>query len=252
MRWREYLRNGWSRATGGPHLRFFGRTACTIVVVLLAGCGIPEFAYLAPPIPGTVTELPPTVTFSHSVDNDTDSFFGYELYYKFYDPETGEQPFQADRTAIQNAAAGVVASTITARGYRRIQRLDSDARPTLAIPALDGAIPFTVTLRFQQEPEPEPQTPQTGAVASWTGDAKRQVALVRDQAALGNPTPPLGFTEEDIVPGVHLDLSGLEPNGLGLRMGLVIVSYGVDFATGRFGEIYSTAVVPENQLRIFY
>lgn len=223
--------------------------AAAIAALLMVGCGIPEFAFLDPPTLGAVTDLPPTVTFVHSTRNDTDSFAGYELYYKFYEPDTGEGQFQTDRTAIENASPGAVASTIAGRGYLRTHRRieddrTSDRKPVLNVPPTDRGIPFTVTIALQQ-------TGQTGAVASWTAAEPRQVELVRNQSTLGNPTSPVGFTEVEFEAG-HADLAGLELDDRGLMMGLVIASYGIDFATGSFGELYSQAIVAEKPLRMFF
>lgn len=250
---RSTIRSRSSRA--GRWRDFATHTGAAVLAVLLIGCGIPELAYLEPPTLGTVTDLPPRVTFLHSTDNNTDSFSGYELYYRFYDPGTGDAQFQADRTAIENASPGAVASTIAGRGYLRIHRKTDDGRtsdrkPVLSVPPADRGTPFTVTLAFQHGGQTD--AAQTGAVASWTTEvADREVPLVRNQAALGNPTPPIGFTEEDFAP-VHADLSELELDDRGLMMGLVIASYGIDVVTGLFGELYSVAIVPEKPLRIFF
>ncbi len=217
-------------------------------VAVLIGCGIPDLAYLEPPTLGTVTDFPATVTFLHSTDNNTDSFSGYELYYKIYAPAAGDERFQADRAAIVDASPGAVGATIAGRGYLRIHRLPDDGRafdgkPVLNVPPADRGTRFTVTVEFQQ-------VAQTGAAASWDAAEARNVLLLRNQSALGNPTPPIGFAEEDFSP-THADLPGLELDERGLMMGLVVVSYGTDFVTGLFGELYSAAIVPERPLRIF-
>ena len=208
-------------------------------MIAVAGCGIPQFVFLAPPVLGEVTALPPSLTFSHSPDNDTDSFLGYELYYKLYDPNTAETAFAGDRSAIRSASAATVVTTLGARNYRRVHAPGSDLKPVLRVTIAERGQAFTIALAFQQESP-------TGGVATWSAGTVREIPLVRDQRFLQPPTP-VGFTASALTPATYPDLPARpEPDAGHFLMGLAVVSYGIDFVAGTFGELYSTAIVPEH------
>ena len=241
------MKAGWTRRnrslnTTSRNSRAWRRAIvlCSLWGGALTTCGIPQLAYIAPPIPGIVRTLPATIDFRHDQRaNDIDSFLGYELYYKFYDPGAGSL-FDADRAVIEAASPGAVASTITARGYRRVERIP-DEKPSVPFGATERSEEnLIVTIRFQQGSP-------TGARAEW---GTQVVDLVRNQTILNNPRPELGFREQDLAIGTHGDLPSTDFPFLG--MGLAIVAYGIDYITNTFGELYSTAVVPFATVQIAY
>ncbi|MFW5776901.1 MAG: hypothetical protein ACOCZB_06410 [Spirochaetota bacterium] len=215
---------------------------------LLAGaCGIPQFVFLAPPELGGVNSLPPTVSFSHDEINDIDSFRGYELYYKFYDPNAGDvaTAFSADRAAIEAAPPGSVVSTLVARDYLRVYAAGSNAPPALAIRTDERDEPFTVSVVF-----PDGATIDEAA-AAWNTEGPRTVVLLRDQGELGDPTEPVGFAPSDIT-AADADTPATLPAGGTVEMGLAVAAYGIDYITGTFAELYSTAVVADQLLGVSY
>lgn len=225
------------------------RAAATLgLVILLSGCGIPQVVFLAPPILGSVTELPPTVTFEHDTANDTDSFLGYEVYYKFYDPDTSssdgvEGELASDRSTIQSAAPGNAVSILRDRGYRRIYTSRFSDTPALRMSQADRGASFELALDFQQ-----PETAH--AVATWDAGSPEEVELYRDQNLFSNPQTPVGFQRDQIVAG-HEDVPDtIAPGRTAIRMGIAVTAYGADFVTGTFAEVYSTAVVTDRLLDV--
>jgi hypothetical protein len=217
---------------------------------LCAGCGIPQFPVLERPVLGAVTQLPALVPFAHDPRNNTDSFLGYELYYKFYDPDTAaaggvQGEFEADRAAIENASPAGLPIAATSRRYHRVFTEDQAGGdpPALRIASALRGTPFQVTVTF-----PETSASIPDAVARWGGETR---ILVRDQNLLGNPPDPVGFGPGDFVPGTHADLPDSLSGG-DVEMALMIVSYGVDFANGTFAPVYSPATVTNQLLRIIY
>lgn len=213
--------------------------------VLIAGCGIPQFVFIAPPVLGVAEPVERTMTFGHSEDNDLDSFLGYEVYYKFYDP-AATAAFADDRLAIRNASPGIVTTVLRTRGYRRVHERDATGRRPPLIPVVgdERRQRFSVLLEFHQDPP-------TGAVASWSVVEPRRVELVRDPAV--TLTPQVGFTPSELTPGTPPDLPGTpEPDQGRFLMGLAVLSYGIDYVTGTFSELYSTAIVPDDLLWMGY
>lgn len=235
---------GWGR--GGPILILL---AALLAALLATACGIPQYVFLAPPVLSSVTALPPTASFTHDELNDIDSFSGYELYYKFYDPAEGnvEEAFAADRSAIEEARPGSVVTTLGTRGYRRVYAADSSGPPALRLTGEQRDEAFTVSIDF-----PDSAASTADAFASWEStEGPRTVVLLRDQAALGNPTDPVRFTPSDIRAD-DADTPNPLPSGGTVEMGLVITAYGTDYLTGTFSELYSTAVVADQLLGVSY
>jgi hypothetical protein len=225
--------------------QFLWVVAVAATLLGVAGCGIPQFVFIAPPVLDDVVEIPPTMTFHHDPANDTDAFLGYEVYYKFYLPATAAGHFTDDRAMILNASPGTVITTLAARQYRRVHVLGSEAKPLIRITPQERGVEFTIRLEFQQESH-------TGGVARWSAATPRVVELVRDQRALGLPTPPVGYTRGELSPQTaYPDLPG-SPDRDHFQMGLAVVSYGIDYVTGTFGELYSTAIMPEDSLQMGY
>ena len=219
-----------------------------LAALLATSCGIPQYVFLAPPVLGTVSSLPPTMSFAHDELNDLDSFRGYELYYKFYDPAAGDVDgaFAADRSAIEVATPGSVVTTLGARDYRRVYAADSSGSPALPLTGDERDEAFTVSIVFPDSP-----ASTADAFASWNTEGPRTVVLLRDQAALGNPTDPVRFTPSDIR-AADADTPNPLPPGGTVEMGIAITAYGIDYVTGTFSELYSTAIVADQLLGVSY
>lgn len=249
MDWRRLQRSS-STTSQSPRSLILG--ASLAVCVLLSGCGIPQFVFFAAPELSTVTELPATIDFVHDVENDSDSFLGYELYYKFYDPDdvpAYEAAFASDRNAIEAASPGAVVSTLQSRSFFRIYSGIAGTSPTLTVPTADKATAFTFRISFADDAIPT----DVDATASWTASTTFDATLLRDLTQLGTQSA-VGFAPEDVDPSSDNDM----PTGLGvpvsatIRMALVALAYGVDFETGTFATIYSQATVASPTIQIYY
>lgn len=84
---------------------------------LLAGCGLPSFPSLdAPTVPGSYNPADSNIfEFFNASQQNPDTFLGFELYYKFYDPNntTG---YLSDETSLTNGQTGP--SQIASLGYK--------------------------------------------------------------------------------------------------------------------------------------
>lgn len=228
-------------------MRTKGRGSLIVLALLaVASCGVPQFVFLAPPELGSVSSLPPTVSFAHDELNDIDSFLGYELYYKFYDPAAGDvtAAFSADRSAIEAATPGSVVSALGSRGYLRVYAGASAAPPALTVTLAERDEAFSVSVIFPASP-----ASTDDAVATWNAFDERTVVLLRDQEALGNPLVPAGFTPSEIT---SADGDTPDPLPATLEMGLAVATYGIDYITGTFAELYSTAIVADKLLVVSY
>jgi hypothetical protein len=215
----------------------------------MTSCGIPQYVFLAPPVLSVVTELPPVATLTHDAENDTDSFAGYELYYKFYDPDADYTvTFAQDRMAIENAGPTQVVSTLDTRGFYRIYRNASGSSPTIEISSLERTGSFAIQIAFA----PSPADADDG-VATWDVVGPQTTILLRDQNALGNPVTALGFSPADIVPSSDPDMpESIAPTGNVIRMAIVAFAYGTDFVTGTFANVYSEPSITDRTLAISF
>lgn len=153
--------------------------------------------------------------------------------------------FSADRSAIEAATPGSVVSTLDARGYRRVYAAGSNAPPALSVTLDERDDPFSVSVVFPSRP-----ASTDDALASWNADGQRTVTLLRDQQALGNPAEPVGFTPSEIT-AADADTPNPLPDGT-VEMGLAVAAYGIDYVTGTFGELHSTAIVADRLLGVSY
>jgi hypothetical protein len=249
--------DGWGRASGlaacssqvsstervPVSRRWYQVPLLVVATFLWTGCGIPEYIYLAPPILGNIDASIATLQFAHDPDNDVESFLGYEIYYKFYDPaltpEERSAVLQADASAISGASPPSLVSVLTSRGYRRIRTPDND-QPAVRIDPADKGDAFSIQLTF---------SPDDGATADWpVALPSNAVVLQRD---LLTPTPK-GFGEADIMtnpPDEDLpEEIGSYTGDPRLPMGLAIAAYGINFNT--FIQVYSTSIVINQEIEL--
>lgn len=220
------------------------------IAAIAGGCGLPQLPLLDPPELAEITALPATVRFTHDPRNSDESFAGYELYYKFYDPDTTvtggvQAEFEADRDAIEGAAPGNAVTTARSRGFYRVTPggTENDQPPTIRVAPALRETPFEVTISF-----PDSGTPGAETVATWDGFSQ---LLLRDPNAPRTTPEELGFSADDLEPGVHGDLPA-DPEGGTLQTALMIVSYGTDFITGTFAPIYSSGIVTDQLMEVIY
>ena len=238
--------------------RFVVRFAVLVVaLVFVLSCGIPQFLYLEPPVFVSIDSVGATFVFSHvpgDPGND-ESFLGYEIYYRFYDPSTSETAATTDAAAIEAAAPGNVVVVLQGRGYRRIYPEIESIKPLLKIASADkqdSTLDVTVTF-------PTTQSDRSGTPASAVWKAYPPEVLLRDQGfaeSYGDETffsvdidaEPAADPEDEDVPPL---LAG--PPGQ-VHMGIVVIAYGIDY-DGTIAEIYSDPLVitePTNLIPIWY
>ena len=206
--------------------------------------------FLARPTQASAIELPPSVTLTHDAENDTDSFSGYEFYYKFYDPSDYLTAFSSDRTAVENALPSQVIATLASQGfYRAFAEDGTNARPAVSITSDERDIAFEFTLTFA----PTSASTTDPAMVEWDATGPQSAILQRDQTQLGDPEPPLGFLPADLTPtdsSENLDMPAGITTTDPLRMAIAILAYGIDFTTGTFATVYSQATVVDRALQI--
>lgn len=217
------------------------------VALFSVGCGIPQYIYLSPPILESATFDDLEVVFSHDPANDTDSFQGYELYYKFYDPqESPDVAFAADRALIESAVPANVITILANNGFLRVYTSPTESRPALPVPLADRGVEFQITLQF-----PKAVTDPAEAAATINTTVPQVPSLLRDQAFLiasGDETFAVLQMDPSDLDLSTADLAGYpEPT---VPMGLAILSYGID--SSRFIPIYSEAVLLQSTLNLFY
>ena len=238
----------------------YDRTALLVLVIgcaaAVAGCGIPQISYLAPPIEGTTDTLPPIVRFTHDPLNDRDTvtygFLGYEIYYKFYASASAQTQFDTDRASVEDAGPGTVVGVLGQRGFDRAYALDRPTRPAIRVEVPEPTDPddpplsVSVTIQFQFTSQADKH-----AEAQWTVGQAEVQSLIRDQDLLAAREPDLGFRIDDLEPGIHEDLPAATAlTGSTISMAVAILAYGIDY--NAFAPIYSTAIVADQLLEISY
>jgi len=237
-----------------------------VSAVLLGACGIPTTEFLGPP-DATATAYqanPPNVTFPHNtLDNSTDNFLGYELYYKFYaystDPNEGQ--FGDDYGVISTAAPGRGKITVEERGFHRIRKSldsatpeESNQPPLIAVDQADKTIAFQVVITFPDKPSASSPVPASvRAEVISTGDPVGEEIFIiraRDASAIEQP---LTFESDDIsIDPPDADVpAGILTRATPLHMVLVILAFGTDYTGGTFQTLYSDPLMIENPLEIF-
>lgn len=89
--------------------------------LLFASCGLPQLTFLAPPTSVSIAdEAPPVIRFSHDTVNDSDSFRGYTIYYKFYDNAANDTGCRSDRDYITGTPITINPDRLRSRGYHEV------------------------------------------------------------------------------------------------------------------------------------
>ncbi|MCX7787167.1 MAG: hypothetical protein N2442_05680 [Spirochaetes bacterium] len=135
---------------------------------ILVSCGLETYTYLYPLNTDTIYS-DPTVgyyKFTHNTDNDLDEFLGYEIFYKFYTPDSSE--ILSDRSSLENVYLATE-SPITVKRFSRLRlkRLSDhrlfDTRPLLEIPMEQRGTPWVFKFDFS----PLLKTPKEPPVLIW-------------------------------------------------------------------------------------
>ena len=125
---------------------------CSIRVLLLlpivvSGCGIPSFIYIASANRDTVDAT--TIEFYHNTNNNIDQFTGYDIYYKFYENNNdGHTRCRGDKDYIDNTNVVVLGTPrLTSRQFRRMIKNDNEnAIPVVTPPNKSSAHRFILTI----------------------------------------------------------------------------------------------------------
>jgi hypothetical protein len=215
----------------------------------VSSCGIPQIVVLEPATVDDVISLPATVQIQHVTSNDREDFLGYELFYKFYDPETSTEDFDSDSLAIENASPSSVLSVLTQRGYWRVSAINNTTQqPTIRVTPSERSLAFTITVTF---PDNQLSTGED-ALAEWSATTPNTEALGRDTTLFQLPET-FQPNELDVEAPTDPDIPEGITDALGtLPMGMVVVAYGNDFTNGSFATVYSEPTVIPDLLDIFY
>lgn len=210
-------------------------------------CGIPQFIVLQEPEFVAVPVLTNEITLSHDTANDVDDFLGYEIYYKFYDPDGADSAFSSDEAAIATVGPGTAVSVLDQRGFNRVfSASDFGQIPTVKVSAVQRSQSFTFDISFPNSPG---STAAAAAVSTSTPPIEqelvRDVSLVLTQGE-GFAPADLDYTDPD-VPDIDPP-----PADDTVPMAVVVVAYGVDFTNGTFSQVVSTPLVIPELLEIFF
>ena len=123
-------------------------SALIVTALLLCGCGIPTFIFLAPPIQDSIQSE--SLTFFHDTSNDNEAFKGYNLYYKLYnnpDQASGEENLcRSDKDTITAEPPTLGETRLLSRRYSKVVINDMLLEPQIAIENKGSAQTITITL----------------------------------------------------------------------------------------------------------
>jgi hypothetical protein len=152
-------------------------------VIFLISCGLPSFSYLFPPT-NVYTRIDPdslqeqNLIFSNAYQNLISIFTGYEIYYKIYDPLSGNSSeYSTDITSISNTT-GADYNTFNSNGFHRLYFTTGDLTSSSFIhneskPAFkpDSALlddDFKIRFNLRQDLSPSPSYLAEPFLSSFT------------------------------------------------------------------------------------
>ncbi len=120
-------------------IRFVSAQLLLLLLIVVSGCGIPSFVYIAPANRGNVDET--EVSFFHNTNNNIDQFTGYDIYYKFYENSSaGNSSCRNEKNFIDDSDTVVLGtSRLTSRQFRRIIKDDNENAIPVVIPPDKGS-----------------------------------------------------------------------------------------------------------------
>jgi hypothetical protein len=139
-----------------------------ILAVSMVCCGVESVSYYSPP---SFTYGGNVITLTHNTVN-TESFLGYDIYYRVYNDDNTAQ---ADRTFIENASNSAnstpesVLGQVTSRGFKKMYLAAIPATaptPLLSIASPTTAVTFTI------------QMPQSTQFTNWYFTKSTDASLV--------------------------------------------------------------------------
>lgn len=224
------------RKRGGGALRY-----APLLALATTTCGLPNVVFFASPIEvisvGTITSR--TVRFKHDNNgNNTEDFFGYELYYKLY--TEGDRQAALDRRRV-NTDLPPTQSGLTGLGFRRFVVLDTatklgDERPHIATREFDraAAVVFSIDLR-------DPSVSSVNDITvSWTNAAGTSVTkLLRrnhTNSVIRKPDDVPSFWTTADYSNSHNDYS-FGPTPRRLTILVAVLGYGI--APDTLNQVFS-------------
>jgi hypothetical protein len=216
----------------------------------LISCGLPSLTFIDGPRSDSVEvdrSLSLTVFEHNAQANDIDAFKGYELYYKLFPYDAGnDSAYESDVAYITEDPPVTGTSRLTSRGYTRVSAADADARPLIAVAFENRDQSFEISVSFNQS---NPGGDFDGAATvAWNGNTVRLNRSATDTAGNSKPFFPINTSVYDVGGDggaddeIDADLSDLDnPAQLvdqeDLAVGLFALGYGQDGTT--FEIIYS-------------
>lgn len=211
---------------------------------LILSCGLEYYSLLYPPAdPSEPTESNLIASFKNDSRNNPDEFEGFEIYYRFYNPEEyassepGEQDFELDAEKIEEASEDNVQSVqiLLSNRFNRVFSVLEETvedEPLIAISAGNVDSSFEVQIDFSDvsiiDIESEP-------VIRWLS---KEIVIRRSVVEEGENKK---FRPDDIL-GTDDDIRGIidfENLGTSLDIVFFAISWGVDSS---FRQFYSRPV----------
>lgn len=217
------------------------------LLLVLAGCGLDTVPFISPPV--GAGSIGTGVQFRHNNDNNgppqSESFLGYEVYYKFYDFSPGANGLsllEDDREAIEADPVPPGPARLTGRNYRRLRTTTDGTTARTQLPLVTVAVgsSMTIQLCFSGSPGTCVTGDDGGAYLLRNNNESGAQRLVRAvDAADGTPRPfyPIGEYDRN-----HTDIPNtinLPTDAPDLRVAFYALAFGVQ---SDFRPLYSTPV----------
>ena len=210
----------------------------------LMSCGLPSLTFIDGPRSDSVEvdrSLSLTVFEHNAQANDIDAFKGYELYYKLFPYDAGnDSAYESDVEYITEDPPVTGTSRLTNRGYSRVHAQNDRARPLIAVAFENRGENFEISVSFNKSDPGEEF--EGSATVTWNGNTLRLNRSATNNAGDSKPFFPINTTVYDVGGDggaddeIDADLSELEnPAELvddqSLAVGLFALGYGQDGTT---------------------
>jgi hypothetical protein len=208
----------------------------------LQGCGLEVVPFLAAPLVETVATggVTPEFSFDHNPDSNPEVFRGFELYYKFYDPDGYVENYETDIRIIESQFTSSPATVLGQRGFRRVNDLVGDSPGSVELPLMPvsaglRSTRFTVDITF-------PGTvvsPAPGVAVYPAATGNNEVQLARS----ANETTQVFQTfSPDAVETSDADVANTITDTAGIAVGLAVLAFGRESVSFPAQAVYSAPV----------
>lgn len=173
----------------------------------MISCGLPDLSFIGSPANISVVDAaPPYIRFFHdAIANNSDTFRGYSLWYKFYDNESDSGGCRADRNNINGSPIVTNESRLMARGFHRIVLNDNEQ--LLALVVNNKAVASEIRIDIPDLDGPDsrdmPSTATVDELGGVTSTLHRDVEQTSDRDSRykplhANPMTIFSSTDDDI------------------------------------------------------